>query len=68
MTSGVVAIAETPEQAELGGTSIPAGYHRCFDGGRDAWREREARTDRTVEGLLDERRLGELGPVMTDVV
>jgi hypothetical protein len=68
MRGGVLAVAETPEQAALAARRYPGATIVALTAAVDAWREREGRTDPTVEDLLDERLLGELGAGMIDVV
>ena len=66
--SGILAIAETAEQAEQAARRYPQATIVALTAAVDVWREREGRADPTIESLLDERCLGELGAAMTDVV
>jgi len=68
MSGGVLAIAETQEQAALAAGRYPRATIVALTAAVDAWREREGRTDPTIEDFLDERLLGELGAGMADVV
>jgi hypothetical protein len=68
MTGGVLAVAETREQATLAARRYPQATIVALTAAVDAWREREGRTDPTIEDLLDERLLGEVGVGMTDIV
>ena len=61
MTGGVLAIAETAEQAAQAAQLYPEATIVALTAGVDAWRETVGRTDPTIEDIVDERLLGEIG-------
>jgi hypothetical protein len=68
VTGGVLAIAETVEQAEQAARRYPQATIVALTAAVDAWREWVDRADPTIEDILDERMLGGMGAGLTDVV